>query len=210
MRPNHLPMRWLGRLALCGLTIAGVSCVTVRAPSFMRSPAERSWPATLSAAQHAAAAGQFGAADSLLVGFAHSHPGSPEAMETNYWRALYALDPANTGAKLEVATDELSTYLAASGPRQHVAEATSLSRVAGALNSLTKESALAMSRARSATAADGSSSEHASEARPAERADTAAANSDAEVRHLRDELAKANAELDRIRKRLTNAGKPPR
>jgi hypothetical protein len=44
-------------------------------------------------------------------------------MEAHYWLALYALDPDNEGADLDTAATELNEYLAASGPRDHVAEA---------------------------------------------------------------------------------------
>lgn len=198
------------RACLTLLALASVSCITVSAPSFMRSPAERSWPSTLAAAQQAAAGARFTVADSLLVDFARTHPGSAGAVETNYWLALYALDPANLASSLDVATNDLRTYLAATGPKQHAAEATSLSRVAGVLSTLTKETAAEVDRARAAGVAEGAASAHATEVHTAERTDTtASANSDAEVKRLRDELAKANAELDRIRKRLTTGGKPP-
>ena len=204
----------IARLALRAggflLTLATASCISVRSPGFMRSPAERSWPATLDAAQRAAAAAQYPLADSLLIDFAREHPGSREAVETKYWLALYALDPANTAGSIDVATNDLGTYLAATGPKAHATEAASLSRVAGALSALTKETAAEVSRARTAGAAEGAANAHANDTHAAERPDTVVANSDAEVKRLRDELAKANAELDRIRKRLTAAGKPPR
>jgi hypothetical protein len=188
------------QVATIPLALLCAACVTVRAPAVMRSSSERDWPATLQAAQQSAAAGEFAAADSTLVRFARDHAGSAEATETEFWLALYALDPDNKDASLDLANDELSRYLAASGPRQHVAEAASLSRVAFALRSLTTVANAARSGAASGATA-----------RPSEtvvRVDTT--SSDAEVRRLRDELAKANAELERIRKRLTTGGKPPR
>jgi TolA-binding protein len=178
----------------------------------MRSSAERGWPATLQNAQMDAASGRFAAADSTLVQFARQHSGSSEAMEAHYWLALYALDPDNKGASLDQATDELSTYLAASGHRKHVAEAASLSRVAVALRSLTQEANAAASRARASGAAAAAANARAADAASgdtAEHADTTT-SSDAEVKRLREQLAKANAELERIRKRLTTGGKPPR
>jgi len=198
------------RASAAFLTLGSVSCITVSSPSFMRSPAERSWPSTLSAAQQAAAAARFNVADSLLVDFARTNPGSTGAVETNYWLALYALDPANPASSLDVATNDLRTYLAATGPKQHQAEATSLSRVAGVLSALTREAAAEVERARAAGVAEGAANAHATDVHAAEHTDTtSAASSDAEVKRLRDELAKANAELDRIRKRLTTGGKPP-
>jgi signal transduction protein with GAF and PtsI domain len=128
-------------------------------------------------------------------------------MEAHYWLALYALDPDNEGADLDTAATELNEYLAASGPRDHVAEAMSLSRVAVALRSLTRETNAAVNRARASGAAAAAANGHATDV-SADRPDSTS-SSDAEVRRLREQLAKANAELERIRKRLTNGGKPP-
>lgn len=191
--------------AMTALALACAGCVTVRAPGFMRSPAARGWPATLQTAQAEAAAGRFAAADSTLTNFAREHAGSPEALETKYWLGLYELDPDNEGANLDSATVQLDDYLAASGPRPHLAEAAELSRVALTLRSLSIEANVAVAHAKASGAATAAANERASEA---QHADTAS-SSDAEVRRLRDELAKANAELERIRKRLTNGGKPP-
>lgn len=198
------------RACIALVSVASASCVSLRSPTFMRSPAERTWPSTLTAAQQAAAAGKYQLADSLLVDFARNHPGSSEAVETNYWLALYALDPANTASSVDAATADLSTYLAATGPKQHAAEATALSRMTGVLSAVMKENAAEVSRARAAGAAEGAANAHANDVHAAEHADTTASStSDAEIKRLRDELAKANAELDRIRKRLTTGGKPP-
>jgi hypothetical protein len=58
--------------------------------------------------------GEFVAADSALASFAKNHPGSCEAAESGYVRALLRLSPGNTRAKAETAIPFLDSYLASS------------------------------------------------------------------------------------------------
>jgi TolA-binding protein len=171
----------------------------------------RDWPDVLSRAQHSAARGEFDAADTTLAEFAKRYPTSTEALETSYWRAVYALDPSNRAESIPGAIASLDAYLADTRHREHVIEATTLRRLAGQLDALNRLAAGAIAQAKDANAT-ASMARALSDARidapkPAtpETPQTAA---DAEIKRLKDELAKANAELERIRRRL--AQPPPK
>ncbi|MDB4875922.1 MAG: hypothetical protein JWM41_2368 [Gemmatimonadetes bacterium] len=174
---------------------------------------ERAWPTALSAAQKDVADGRYDTADSVLADFATRYPGTPEAVETTYWRALLRMDPNNPRQSLTTAMASLDGYLADQRPRHHVAEATIIRRVAGQLDGLNKLAANAMAQAKDATSTAKDAKAQAADAAAAAAAATAKAtdvppSADAEIKRLKDELAKANAELDRIRKRL--AQPPPK
>lgn len=180
-------------LAAAGLA-AGLSMTTlVGCASLPAYPATEatSWPMALTSARSRAAAGRFGAADTVLATFASMNPGRPEALETAYWRALYKVDPGNPNASLTGGLALLDGYLADPRPREHVDEATIVRRLAAQLESLNRVAATAALQARDAAASAHADVAHASDPPP-----------DAEIKRLRDELAKANAELDRIRRRL--------
>jgi hypothetical protein len=121
-----------------------------------------------------------GDADRALTAFAQRYPGSPEAAEVTYWRALLKLDPANAAAVRESIT-MLESYLAAAPAGAHRTEAGALRRLG-----------LALEQRNAALAAI----PPAPTARPEDKA------RDDEIARLRDELSKANAELERIRRRL--------
>src|SRR5205085_1454043 len=82
------------------------------------------------------AAALFSAADSALAAFALAYPGTPEAAETAYWRAVFALDPSAATASLAGPMSLLDGYLRGGPPRAHLAEAASLRRVAAQLDAL--------------------------------------------------------------------------
>jgi hypothetical protein len=165
---------------------------------------EDNWADAEVMAQVDAANGQFAAADSVLSGFALRHQGSREALETAYWRAVYALDPQNRGGSMTDAMALLDGYLGDPRPREHVVEATTLRRIAAELQELHRTAAVSASEAREANKDAASAKAAAADAKSAD-----ANNSDAaEVKRLREELAKANAELERIKKRLAPPGKP--
>ena len=173
-------------------------------------PADRAWPPTLALAQAYAARGEFSTADSALSAFARRYPGTGEALESAYWRAVYKLDPSNRDLSIESAIASLDGYLADTRPHQHTAEARTLRRVAGELDRLNRLAGNALAQqikdANAAPTTSVSANEPRSEAsKPA--ADAAAQD---EIKRLKDELAKANAELERIRRRLAQPpGKPP-
>lgn len=130
--------------------------------------------------------GRYDAADSILVEFIDEHPGTAESADALFWRAMYSLDPANRSASTATAIAELDRYLEGAPTLPHWREATTLRRVAAQLETATRLAAAAVQTQTSATrlaAAD----DHAK---------------DDELTRLRAELAKANEELDRIKKRL--------
>jgi hypothetical protein len=93
----------------------------------------------------------------------------------------------------------LDGYLIDNRPRQHVAEAVSLRRIATQLEALNTRATSLVATIPRENREPISAVRPPTEQRPA--GDQAAA-ADAEIKRLKDELAKANAELDRIRRRL--------
>jgi len=184
--PSSRFMRHARFLPLVGLLAIG-ACITVRTPSFLASAPRREWAEVLDLAQRRAAEGRFDAADSVLAVFASRYAGTREALETSYWRALYKLDPTNRAQSVATALVFLDAYVADDRPRDHASEAVSLRRLVGQVEALAKS---------------GGAVAQKEQTRGGETTAT-----DAEVKRLRDELAKANAELERIRRRLMQ---PPR
>ena len=129
-----------------------------------------------------ATAGRYANADKALSDFAMQHPATGEAVETLYWRAIYHLDPVNNGGSPREGGALLDSYLAAPAAAHH-AEAASLRRIASALESAKIAAATPPTVVKVEPAA-------------------ADKTKDDEIARLKDELAKANAELDRIKRRL--------
>jgi len=138
------------------------------------------WPATYVATMAAARAGQLDSADHALTTFAQRFPGTAEAREVPYWRALLKLDSASVGGSRE-AVALLRGYLADSATVLHRTEAATLLRLQQALD---------------ARAAAIAAQPPAATVRPDDRA------RDEEMQRLREDLARANAELERIKRRL--------
>ncbi len=159
--------------------------------------ADREWPRTLATAQERAGRGEFDAADSLLGQFARRHQGSHEAGEAGFWQAMFRLDPSNRNGSLAVGLATLDAYLANPGPHDHAAEALTLRRVAAQLDAANR---LAASASVAVHEPATPPNRPASDTRPDQRPPDA--NADAEIKRLKDELAKANAELERIKRRL--------
>lgn len=170
--------------------------------------ADGSFEGTINTALAEANHGDFAAADTLLAGYAARNPGTPEALETVYWRALFKLDPSNRGASVTQAIASLDGYLADNRPRQHVVEAATLRRTAAQIDALNKLAANASAQARDAANARTVAADAKADAKAVDATASATVDAkDAEIKRLKDDLAKANAELERIRKRL---GQPPR
>lgn len=134
------------------------------------------------------AAGDYPGADRTLLDFANQYPGTPEATAAIIRRALFKADPANRTATAHGATALLDSLLTMPLDSAARVEADGLRRVTMALE-------------RAAVIASSSGGASASGSESAARADDTKANSD-EVQRLRNELAKANAELERIKKRV--------
>jgi hypothetical protein len=166
-------------LALVVLLV-GSGCVPVRnAPPAQPTP-QSEWPVVYARVIADASESRTVEADRELAAFAQRFPGSPEASEVTYWRALLKLDPNNAPAIRE-AIVMLEAYLASAPAGAHRTEAEVLRRLGLALEQ--RNAALAAIPPVPAV-------------RPEDKA------RDEEILRLRDELSKANAELARIRRRL--------
>ena len=126
---------------------------------------------------------------------------APEAgADSLYWRAVAQLDPFNPKPSLDSALSNLERYLAGPQPARR--------REALVLRQLTQDAKqlarveLALQQARSDTT---QTRAHTSTEAERRRDDEALVK---EIQRLKEELAKANEELDRIRTRLANP-KPP-
>ena len=198
------------RLLTAALILSSSACGRLNART---APApNEALPPVLATARGFAASGRWDSADSTLSSFAAMFPGTSEAVETDYYRALFKMDPSNAHASLAAAMASLDAYLADRGPRQHVVEATTLRRVAAEVNGLSHTANSALAQAKDATNVAKDAKAEAADAKDAvaKASEAPAPTADAEIKHLKDELAKANAELDRFRKRLaTPPGKPP-
>lgn len=127
-------------------------------------------------------AGDYAGADRILSQFVLANRGTPEASEIAFWRALYMIDPLNKKASLGEGLRAIDIYL--SNPASHVYrhQAQLLRRNALLIQSLRAQQA--------ATKVVGR--------------DTVFVTREDEIAGLKDQLAKANAELDRIKKRLAS------
>jgi hypothetical protein len=181
--------------ALASLVLA-TGCITVHTPAYLQGSGDREWPSTLSQARRLAATGEPYAADSLLMRFEARHPSSSKAIETAYWRALIRLDPQYGSAGAADALPLLDRYLAGGGKREHREEASALMRVADLVNRLNTQLTATTARA---NMSGGTS--------PPAATSLSAAEAESEVRKLKEGLAKANDELERIKKRLAELQK---
>jgi hypothetical protein len=168
-------------LALAAVLV-GSGCAPARQQPAQAAPvsAESEWPAVYTKAMTDANQSRLADADRALAEFAQRFPGSPEAIEVPYWRALLKLDPANpTALRESLAT--LDTYLANAPAGLHRMEAAILRRLGVTLEA--RNAALAAIPPTPTVTPEDRLHEE-------------------ELTRLRDELAKANAELARIRRRL--------
>ncbi len=174
------------RLFVRLIALAAVAgCVRFQSPPPQPTVSSSSaWARVISAAHQDAATGRHDDAERVLRDFSAAYPGTAEAAESGYWRAVFLLDPANPRSSPRDALVLLGEYLDSEILQAHRPEALVLRRIAGTMTT-TRDAA-------------------------ATRATTADAR-DAEIRRLKDELEKTTAELDRIKKRLSPppANAPP-
>lgn len=195
-------------VATMALILSG-GCVTVHRPWFMEPTIDRDWDNTMLLARVRATEGKFAEADSILARFARQYPDTPEALETAYWRALFDLDPSNHAASFSTAIASLDAYLSEKKPREHTAEAATLRRMAGHMDALNKLAATALAEAKDTSGIRVTAPDARVEAKPPAAGDVSLPTpADAEIKRLKDELAKANAELERIRRRLAQPPPP--
>jgi hypothetical protein len=196
------------RLAVAVL-ITGAACA--RRQAQVQPEPHRAWPATLEYVQNQVAQERYHDADSALLAFAMRYPGTHEAGESDFWRALFALDPRNDRHSAADAIRALGGYFDSPAPRMRDTEADVLRRTAVALTALSEATAVATSAADSARTQADSVRTQADSARLAR---VSRDRTHEEVERLRDSLDKVvaqltetNGELDRIKKRLA-APKP--
>jgi hypothetical protein len=159
------------------------------------APVDSAWIATLDSAQRLAADSQFAMVDTLLSEFAQGTPGSIGAQEAVFWRGVFLLEPANKIGNVQDARATFDDYLASPGRLPHRSEAIVLRRTAQLIDSLTQSRSTDTVPATTLVVSDSSKATE----REAEMAKM--------VKVLQDSLNKTNAELERIKKRLST-GKP--
>lgn len=193
------------RRLLLLVTTMSLATGCARGPGFLRPAPVRDWKSTLEAARAAADSGKWATADRRLAEFAARHPEVDEAHEALYWRALFRMAPGNDSTAHRLVVPTLQRYLARRSGAFRT-EARVLLQLAEAHAELAAQAAAKEAEIAEVRAALGRARE-----RPAGSGEPADAPSDrtiaAEVERLRGELAKANQELERIRRRL--AGQRP-
>ena len=140
------------------------------------------YSAAIDAASKRVEAGDYIGADRILAQFAMDNKGSPEAQEIPFWRALYMVDPSNKNASVGEGLKAIDIYLSNPAAKWYRPQALVVKRTATALQSLRNQQQTAKVVGR----------------------DTVYVTREDEIAALKDQLAKANAELDRIKKRLAN------
>jgi len=151
-------------------------------------PAPEAWARASSVAAAQVGAGSYSAADRMLADFAAHYPGTPQALAATVRRALYKADPSNQTSSAHEATILLDSALATPLDSAARADARAMRRIT-----------MSLERAAGLPSSGGGSS--ATSPDSGTRSDDAKSNSE-EVQRLRNELAKANAELERIKKRV--------
>lgn len=156
-------------------------------------PTARDWLTTLSTAKAAARDGHFDDADRTLYDYQLRHAGTAEAHEAVYWRALFKLDPANRGGSTRTASEQLDSYLAdTTTSTLHRTEARLLLHLAASIDSIGR------SRLAAANSSDDARAEEEEKAQAREE------ELQKQIKTLKDQLDKTTAELERIKKRLTD------
>ena len=161
------------------------ACAPLGTASTLPSPSATAaeWTAVQAQVSRDVVAGRYVAADHALMEFEQRNASTAEALDAEFYRALYKLDPANPGSAPRDAAGLLETFLASPIVSAHRADAIVLRRVAGALDVKLIPVASGVTPAPATPKADDRTK-------------------DEELVRLKEELAKANAELDRIKRRL--------
>jgi len=172
--------------------LVAAGCVTGRS---LGGAARKDWSDTLAAAEAAANDHRYADADRLLADFAARYPGSEGAVESAYWRGVIALEPSNHDGSPQIAAALFETYGRAGGSLPHRLEAGILHDLALRIQAPGAPAVVAASPGPGTPA---SSTVGAADLKA----------KDTEIQRLKDELAKANDELERIKRRLTAPTKP--
>lgn len=173
---------------LAALTLSGCGTLVRASSTPPQPPAPEAWARASSVAAAQVGAGSYAAADRMLADFAAQYPGTAQALAATVRRALYKADPANQTATAHEATILLDSTLATPLDSAGRSDARALRRIT-------------MSLERAAALASSGGGSNSGNADSGARSDDSKSSSD-EVQRLRSELAKANAELERIKKRV--------
>lgn len=172
------------RLLRTSIVVVAIAACSRGKPTTAPSPIA-SFDATVAAAEKRAEAGDYSGADKLLADYALRTRGTPEGTEISFFRALYMVDPQNKASSMDEGIRALGIYLNSAGAKRYRGEAIILKRTAQTVQSLRSVAQVPKVVGR----------------------DTVYVTREDEIAALKDQLAKANAELDRIKKRLANPGK---
>jgi hypothetical protein len=175
------------KIITAALAVLALSACTTLSRSAPESPTPEAWGALLNTTDYLANAGRHAAVDSTLLDFAQRHPGTRAAEEVLFWRALYKLDPRSSAATRAEGRALMDSYLASDKAGWYRGQA-------NVLRHLAREIVLAE---QAAGQASGDSTIVIT--------DTSAAGiaaRDRVIRTQRAEIARLNAELERIKRRL--------
>ena len=167
------------------IAIALVTIACAKPPAIVAPPPAAEFAAAIEAARQKVDAGDYVAADRILADYSLSHQGTPETREISFWRAMYIVDPANRTASIAQGIRALDIYLATDGTIWYRPQAEVLRRTALVIQQVRQAQMPKQVNGR----------------------DTVFISREEEVAALRDQLAKATAELERIKKRLANPGR---
>jgi hypothetical protein len=169
------------------LAVSMLSACATFSRSASDPPSPEAWGALLNTTDYLANAGRHAAADSTLSAFATRHPGTRAAEEVLFWRALYKLDPRSSAATRAEGRALLDSYLASEKTAWYRGQA-------NVLRHLAREIVLAEQVASQASGDTTIVITDTSAAGIAAR--------DRVIRTQRAEIARLNAELERIKRRL--------
>jgi len=172
----------LKKIVVCLLIVSQACARSPEARISAPVPAPEAYLNVLTAAEKRVDNGDYSGADRILSDFALKARGTPEGTEVAFWRALYMVDPKNGTASMAEGVRALDIYLNTDGAKAYRSQAIVLKRTAQTVLALRTEKATARVTGR----------------------DTVYVTREDEIIALKDQLAKANAELDRIKKRLAN------
>ena len=172
----------LKKIVVCSLIVSQACARSPEAKISAPTPAPEAYLNALAAADKRVDNGDYSGADRILSDFALKARGTPEGTEVAFWRALYMVDPKNGTASMAEGVRALDIYLNTDGAKAYRSQAIVLKRTAQTVLALRTEKATARVTGR----------------------DTVYVTREDEIIALKDQLAKANAELDRIKKRLAN------
>jgi hypothetical protein len=172
------------RIAATALVAVAIAACT-KVPAGKAPEPATAFTSVIQSADKRVSVGDYAGADRILADFALKQKGTNDATEIAFWRALYMIDPSNRTASMGDGIRALDIYLTTDGASLYKAEALVLKRTA--------QTVMALRSAQQTAKVVGR--------------DTVFVNREDEIAGLKDQLAKANAELERIKKRLANPGR---